>query len=329
MQKLIATVLPFDDGILLLNFVGTRMSRYCLSAKLSKQIQPQLLAEGLKVAPPWQVIAANPGIRYISGMECFGTEEASHKSEFHHTFLAPYGWTHPLAIVFWENHEVLAGLCLFRSTASGTFTNEDRTAFDTLYDDIHVGLQRILKLYRETTHKLNMSDLLGQWITPCILLDWELKNVRPAGGRFGKRVPASVMKSLIYHKSVINETLAHGEPLERSRIHLDTVEGADWTARIYLLSANHDGLMPPWWLVEFQDTAAPSPNPAINPDHELSPRETDVVRCVAKGLGNQAIGQRLDISEGTVKRHLHNIHRKVGSRSKLELIALLREENHQ
>lgn len=44
-----------------------------------------------------------------------------------------------------------------------------------------------------------------------------------------------------------------------------------------------------------------------NPFAELSERELDVLRLIAKGLSNAAIGERLFISEKTVKSHVGNI----------------------
>lgn len=44
----------------------------------------------------------------------------------------------------------------------------------------------------------------------------------------------------------------------------------------------------------------------------LSRREAEIVRLVGEGLRNREIGERLFISEGTVKVHLHNIFEKLG-----------------
>jgi DNA-binding NarL/FixJ family response regulator len=52
----------------------------------------------------------------------------------------------------------------------------------------------------------------------------------------------------------------------------------------------------------------------------LTPREIEIVRMVAQGLRNKAIAERLSISEGTVKVHLHNIYDKFGVDGRLELV---------
>ena len=54
-------------------------------------------------------------------------------------------------------------------------------------------------------------------------------------------------------------------------------------------------------------------------DSALTPRELEIVRMVAEGLRNKAIAERLSISEGTVKVHLHNIYEKLGVDGRLEL----------
>lgn len=51
----------------------------------------------------------------------------------------------------------------------------------------------------------------------------------------------------------------------------------------------------------------------------LTPRELELVRMVAGGLRNRAIAERLFISEGTVKIHLHNVYRKLEVGGRLEL----------
>jgi two-component system, NarL family, nitrate/nitrite response regulator NarL len=52
----------------------------------------------------------------------------------------------------------------------------------------------------------------------------------------------------------------------------------------------------------------------------LTPREIEIVKMVSQGLRNKVIAERLSISEGTVKVHLHNIYEKLGVDGRLELV---------
>ena len=57
----------------------------------------------------------------------------------------------------------------------------------------------------------------------------------------------------------------------------------------------------------------------------LTRRETDIVRMVAVGLRNKEIADRLAISEGTVKMHLHSIYEKLGMSGRVELSIYARD----
>jgi DNA-binding NarL/FixJ family response regulator len=58
----------------------------------------------------------------------------------------------------------------------------------------------------------------------------------------------------------------------------------------------------------------------------LTPREIEIVRMVSRGLRNKVIAERLAISEGTVKVHLHNIYEKFGVDGRLELVLCAQEK---
>jgi two-component system, NarL family, nitrate/nitrite response regulator NarL len=55
----------------------------------------------------------------------------------------------------------------------------------------------------------------------------------------------------------------------------------------------------------------------------LSAREKEIALLVAEGLTNQAIGDKLFISERTVKAHLGSIFRKTGATSRLHLAMMI------
>ncbi len=52
----------------------------------------------------------------------------------------------------------------------------------------------------------------------------------------------------------------------------------------------------------------------------LTPRELEMVGMVARGLRNKEMSERMNISEGTVKIHLHHIYRKLKVENRVELI---------
>ena len=56
----------------------------------------------------------------------------------------------------------------------------------------------------------------------------------------------------------------------------------------------------------------------------LSARETEIAVMIAQGLTNKEIAEKLFISPATVRTHIYNLYQKAGSRSRVELINMLR-----
>ncbi len=74
----------------------------------------------------------------------------------------------------------------------------------------------------------------------------------------------------------------------------------------------------------FRDAGAATAAPAVaRPLAQLSPRETDILRCIARGASNKEIARELGIAETTVKIHVQHVLRKldVGSRVQAAVIA--------
>jgi DNA-binding NarL/FixJ family response regulator len=57
-------------------------------------------------------------------------------------------------------------------------------------------------------------------------------------------------------------------------------------------------------------------------DDALTPREADVLRLVAKGNSNKAIGARLSLTEETVKSHIRSILAKLGANDRTHAVAI-------
>jgi DNA-binding NarL/FixJ family response regulator len=91
---------------------------------------------------------------------------------------------------------------------------------------------------------------------------------------------------------------------------------------IECIRAVHAGL--PWTAPgPVSPGAGPPPSGSIDElSGRLTTREREIVRMAAGGLRNRDIAERLFITEGTVKLHLHNIYQKLGVNGRPELIRL-------
>lgn len=79
-------------------------------------------------------------------------------------------------------------------------------------------------------------------------------------------------------------------------------------------------------VTQAMQAAASGSGPSTDASGTLTPRELEIVRMVAQGLRNRVIGERLVISESTVKVHLHNIYEKLGIEGRLELVLLAQQK---
>jgi two-component system nitrate/nitrite response regulator NarL len=59
----------------------------------------------------------------------------------------------------------------------------------------------------------------------------------------------------------------------------------------------------------------------------LTDRERQIMRLVSEGLSNKAIGRRLNLADGTIKVHLHNIYQKLEINNRTVLAALAISQN--
>lgn len=61
-------------------------------------------------------------------------------------------------------------------------------------------------------------------------------------------------------------------------------------------------------------------------NYDLTKRETEVLEHLSKGLNYGEIAENLFISQGTIRKHIENIYRKLQVRNKLEAVNLAKRE---
>jgi len=66
------------------------------------------------------------------------------------------------------------------------------------------------------------------------------------------------------------------------------------------------------------------PNARIKLELGLTRRQQQLIPLIAQGLTNKEIASQLNLSEGTVKNHIHGILRRIGASDRLQVVDLTR-----
>ncbi len=159
-----------------------------------------------------------------------------------------------------------------------------------------------------------------------------------AGGRLGSQVAILALLAAAWSDqparamAALEEALEKGEPEGYLRTFLDAGEPFRQVLKSWL---QHTRSKEKTRLREYAQRLLsafdgnriqlkPSSHP-IGQAEPLSEREMEVLLLVAKGLTNQQIASRLVISVRTVKKHLENIHGKLGVQNRTQAVVRARE----
>jgi LuxR family maltose regulon positive regulatory protein len=146
-------------------------------------------------------------------------------------------------------------------------------------------------------------------------------------GRDGDGVEIGVLQALAHKEAgdhaaalqALERALALGEPGGYVRAFADEGEAIAPLLRHVAARGVHRDYAQRLLAAIDGSPIAPRPNQAGLAE-TLSEREFEVVRLVAAGLPNREIGQRLFISEKTVKKHLTNIMGKLGATNRTQAV---------
>ncbi len=115
----------------------------------------------------------------------------------------------------------------------------------------------------------------------------------------------AIFDSDIMKKTRSNSVISHGE-----------IQFADGSSYFF-------SIMPQLGLETYYIYATRSQEISATMEHmtsSLTPRENDVFALIIDGLSSKDISEKLGITDGTVKRITHNIYKKVGVTSRMELL---------
>jgi len=139
-----------------------------------------------------------------------------------------------------------------------------------------------------------------------------------------KRVPL-VRIALLGHHWVTSE-IAAAFQAGANAYFTEATASDEFVNAIGLIMSGHQAILPIELASSPSDTEQESQSPRVyffkplesdqgapgEPVLHLSPRETSILRCLARGASNKLIARDLQISEATVKVHVKAILRKIG-----------------
>lgn len=304
-----------------------------------------------------EVITAHPGVGYLMahpGLKVLPTrgvlppQEALEGTLFYEKFMKGQGWRHAVGLCFWRK-EGLGVECVMsvnRSEAEGDFSEAEIAALGALHQEIDQARWRVTALDAERSARSSYEHFAQTLPLPIALLDWTLepryhnraareacaqwaegKSSRQRNvGRHAFVAPPEVLEACRELQAEWRERIrsdALGESVLSRRVTQPGGGGLSATVRLVYLTGSSLGDPP--FLVEFQTagTAGEGKPPSLSALQVLSPAERSAVILAGAFKSNAEIAAELGLSVGTVKAELHGAYKKLGVRTRAELISRL------
>jgi DNA-binding NarL/FixJ family response regulator len=108
-----------------------------------------------------------------------------------------------------------------------------------------------------------------------------------------------------------------------ARGYLTKDAGIAEISRAIQAAAAHQSVLDPavqGRLLAAMTAATVPPTPATELPDELTPREAEVLRLIARGMSNTEIAAALVVSEATVKSHINHLFAKIGARDRAQAV---------
>lgn len=209
---------------------------------------------------------------------------------------------------------------------------ESKTVSD---DEIDEYLElRLIMLVRVWIGRTKQDKKIARYETSLSLLN-RLETSSRVSGRVNSLTVILFYKALIlFQKESRNEAFrtlencfAMAEPGDYMRIFLDIGESSRDLIFAYLKQSH---VMHKEYALrifkEFGDLQPAGNRKEVLPEM-LTPREINILQLLAEGCSNRDMAERLVLSEGTIKFHIHNILGKLGVTSRTQAIIKAREIN--
>ena len=263
---------------------------------------------------------------------------------YYHEFMEPEDWLYSVGLFFRQDSHMTGMLAVNRREDQGEFGAQEMDLFHRLHPHFATAIQRVAQIQADRSSTASMASMLSRLPLPVAIVSWtgELNYINdtarqacltwanPNGSFQGAEtlssatLPPEILTACLdyaqHHQS--EQTINH-PPLPKTVTirHPD-----DPTRRVVIepLGAPTDPLSQPVFLLRF-DLPQSRHHTAtlLQKLSELSTAEKAVTEQLMAGESNRQIAHNLGKSEGTVKKQLESIYRKLGVHDRLRLVALL------
>lgn len=193
-----------------------------------------------------------------------------------------------------------------------------------------------------TLGRLRLETIAGDAAEAARRLDDEIAKAR-ADSRHRRALKLGLMRAIALQRdnrlpaavALANEVLRAAGAEGYMRLILDEGRPAAALLRAYLssapASADADPIFTDWldrlqqgFGAAMQSADPPLPAQPTGPADPITRKELRVVQLLAEGYSNNAIAEKLFVSDSTVRTHLRNINAKLGTHSRTQAVAMAR-----
>lgn len=237
-----------------------------------------------------------------------------------------------------KHPERVTHLILYGGYARGRFnrglTDEERLQADTMINAIRIGWGQENPAFRQLFTTMQMpegTEAQKNWLNELARISATPENAARMERSFYEIDVTDLARRVTTPTLVLHGREDAGVPFEEGRLLAALIPDARF---VPLDSRNHILLAdePAWtrFMAEvhvFLGSVGPE-GKATDPQQlfpELTPRELDILKWIARGADNEAIARQLVISPKTVRNYVSRIYSKLGVDSRAQTIVLARE----
>ncbi len=266
------------------------------------------------------------------------------RTRFFRDIVGALGCEGGASITAWRDGTWLATLTAVRTPAQGDFSDADMAHLLDLQPHFESAVRRVAERHEARQGSNSLETFVWSLPTAAVVLRWDLlvlhhnaaaqdlahlwrlgpRARRLKASRF--RMPDDILACIEEGRHTLPDvpSTRRNRPKILPMLQLHHGEVAGLSATVSFLPSKTLALTRGTFLVTFDqraDGSVPLAHEAIL--GKLSRREREVARHAALGADGKAIAQALGTRHSTVRLQLHHIYRKLGIRSRYELMALL------